>query len=175
MSFQDTWVKCNSCSKKFSTDVLVGRFSYELQDGTQLPIQRKYGWCHDCKCLEAAEDLDPVGVQKQIDELRGKRRDFEGGDESLASERIPVIDRIDQEIVELERLQLYLAERTAPSSCLNCGSNAVQEMPILVEDWRHPGCGGEFTSETGDVFFSDVYPLRVYDENGSLLRSVDDW
>ena len=174
MSFPDTRIKCNRCSETYSADVLVGRFVYEFQDGVQLPIERKFGWCDDCGRLQAMEDLDPEGITKQIDELYENRKEHSGLLKSLSAGHKQALASIQNQLARLERLRGYLANRAEPAKCLNCGSESISEMAGQVQDWQHPNCGGNFTSETGKVFYSDIYPLRVYDEDGLLIRQIAD-
>lgn len=174
MSFPDSWIKCNSCGESYSTDVLAGRFVYEFQDGVQVPIERTFGWCGDCGSLEAMENLDPTEVATKIDELNEKGKGHSGLLKSLSAEHRQAIEIIQNKVARLERLRSYLEKRTEPPKCLNCGSDFISEMRGQLDAWQHPKCGGTFTPETGKIFYSDVYPLRIYDEAGMLVKQIDD-
>lgn len=179
MSINTVTVDCEACGASFSTNVLVGNFVYELRDGTQIPLDRTYGWCDACERMVAIEDLSG---RSALDDLR-KYKDwklqaedklrrsifFQGKEKQRLSE-------INNLIAETERQLAFLQNRKSPAKCLTCGSESNKILPRVpfpdktgvpvAAGWSHPSCGGRMFATLQNYRFSMSNAPRVYDEHG---------
>src|SRR4051812_21676331 len=121
MSFPDTWIKCKQCSKKFSADVLAGRYVYELSDGSHLPIERKFGWCHSCNTLVPVEDLNPANLAREIAESTDELKQHTGVLAGFSAHHKGHAERLKKILTRLHQQKSFIDQRESPEHCLACG------------------------------------------------------
>lgn len=182
MSVPTLWLTCARCGESFNDGVLHGYFEYELPDGAHIPLERRSAWCNGCDAMVAMENLDSAAAEERRGRLVNQMADNGGFLVWLPWKR-SAMAYLREELKGVDQQLDYLRQRTTAPKCLSCGSDQVtplppsphpeQDGPAIPAGWKHPGCGGEVQASLSGLRFIYVYPLRIYDADGSFLRESE--
>ena len=181
MSINAVSLECERCHASFSDGATTGYFVYELDDGSQLQLDRQYGWCHDCDRMVAIEDLSG---RRPLEDLKRIRRWKTDAEDQLRRSILSMfkgneknrIRELDIEIEELEQSLSFLRLRKSAAKCLTCGSTEIEELPSIPRPaepmqpvpagWNHPGCGGRMLAVLQEYRLSYSNSPRIYNKDG---------
>jgi len=196
MSVATTQITCSNCSFSASDSVNWGHFSYELDDGTLIPLQRSLGWCNHCSDVVAIESLSPIPMQqtdilgrprKSVFELKLElqttknrlRNIFGFGKDRIAR----LTSDLEFTVKEERENDLYnnlVESRAGSPRCLRCSLRDIHPLkipdlterhPPLSTGFIHPECGGQIMAcKSGFRVSMRFDRVRIYDCEGCFLR-----
>ena len=153
--------KCSSC--EYKRDIAVPPRAYALPDGTEMPIESGFGWCHACGGVTSCEVLPALADVERL----------------LAEGRIEGHQAL---IEEMEQKRGWLRARVSPPRCLECGATHIEQFPLGWSVYKqeecdddfvdipHPGCGGMLHVEGAGFSLYRIHPYQ-YSAEGKRLAS----
>lgn len=116
--------KCDNC--KYTKTLSSPLYSYELEDGSTINIQKTFAWCSVCSEVVWAE------VIPSMENLRSERSELQAPSEKTIDYLKSLAGSHSTLEAELERLRSlldkqiqWLESRKSPSRCLSCGATSV--------------------------------------------------
>lgn len=196
MSVASTQISCSNCSFSASDSVTWGRFSYELDDGTRIPLQRCLGWCHHCDDVVAIEAITPISrqltdifgrprksaIQLQLDLQKAKNRlrNIFGFGKSEIARLTSDLESTVKEERENDVYNNLVESRIGSARCLRCSmrdvhplkiSRVTEGAPSVSTGFIHPECGGQILAGKSGFRVSMRFDrVRLYDCEGCFLR-----
>ena len=199
MSVEIGQIKCDRCDFKASTSVIWGRYAYELPDGIRINLNRRYGWCCDCKTIAPVEDLRYLDFSKDTggtlseslleyeSEIKrlGKgiigRLGFNKGRIKYIEEKIKVVRDRHREITANNNL---VKSRIGKPRCLKCSGRKISYLDLPEKEectqqfiptgFIHPGCNGQIMiGYFGFRIAMSFNEIHIYDSEGVYLRNEE--
>lgn len=187
MSMPFTQFSCDRCEFTADSTVLWGMFTYQLEDGQTMNVDRCLGWCHQCNTVTAIEDLSGEGARNQISEAEQELASIinKSGIWNLLNRlfsshaRLQEINHWHEKKADGERTLAFLAHRSDPPRCLFCSSTAVAKLPQarnvdrdnqLAIGFTHPECGGQLFAIKSSYSVSIEPSNRSYSPSGVFMR-----
>lgn len=171
-------ITCSKCDSMWSSIQTWGRFTYHLQDGSEINVERDLGWCYDCDSFKTVEELPKLeAISSKLESLKTELLGYitdEAGN-GLAEDKQRKIHRLEDKFMKTKLVYNWRESRESPPKCLTCGSTDIENIDTGVEiddkrtlNFIHPKCGGELSVIMSDTRIGIQMPKYDYNGEGYL-------
>lgn len=180
MSMSFSIINCSKCHESWPSNKLWGKFTYELNNGLELDMDRTLGWCYSCKQVQAIEKIE--SIQGANDTLKSLESLYKEEQSKSIFWSIPYFNSSEMRYIkkkisaQKKRIE-WLKKRVSKARCLTCFNTEVHALDFRAESngnraigFEHPECGGQLHTRLSEFGLNLCLDEKFYNSEGELIR-----